>query len=111
MGASGEAKTEIMPGNTQIWLLLRLMSNQWLCSAAGIYGINFSPIMEAAQHQGMNIDRFFLEKVNAFENAALQVINGKDEGCNEKKKKQCEAEFGLDNMDWICKNCEEMKSV
>jgi hypothetical protein len=110
MDGSGEAETEILDGNAEIWLLLRLMGNQWLCSPSGIYGINFLPIMEAAHHLRINIDRFFLEKVKTFEDAALKMVQGRDESCNGQKKKACEAQFGLEYMDWACKNCKERET-
>lgn len=85
------------------------MSSQWLTGPGGVYGINFMPILEAARELGITIDRRFLEKVKAFEAAAVSAVTGKKEGCTPEKKAKCLAEFGPVHLDWICKTCEEMQ--
>lgn len=85
------------------------MSNQWLTGPGGVYGINFVPVLEAARELGINIDRRFLEKLKAFEAAAVSAVTEKKPGCTPEKKAKCLAEFGSVHLDWICGHCEERR--
>jgi hypothetical protein len=46
--------------------------------------------------------------------AVIKVISAKrfdkqEDSCNAAKRRECEAMFGKDNMDWACKKCPENK--
>jgi hypothetical protein len=46
--------------------------------------------------------------------AVIDVIHKKrtktENGCNEKKRQECELMFGKEHMQWACKNCKEIKN-
>jgi hypothetical protein len=81
----------------------------------GIHALNFPFIRDAARDIGIETDLEFYEKLAAYEEAALEVLNKKTSktgvtSCNGENREQCLFEVNGDEkkLEWMCKNCKDM---
>jgi hypothetical protein len=74
------------------------------------YGLDLNVILTAAGARGIDIDDEFLEKVNIFEGAVLDILNGgEDEGtCTDADRERCIYEMGGEEfIEWKCAKCKK----
>lgn len=98
-----------MPGNRDVWEIIRIASNQWRAGLGGVYGLDFSAIILIAQALDVETDYNFFEKIRILEAEILRIIapdpSAGSGACNKEQKEKCKVEFG-EYLEWACKNCE-----
>jgi hypothetical protein len=99
-----------LPGNEEIWRLLTLTKGQWRLSQAGVFALDLTPILMAAERLGIPMTWTLLAKVQLYEETALSIFNPPqgEHSCSETQRSQCAIEFG-EYLEWTCKQCKEMK--
>ena len=65
---------EVLEENEQIFSLFNLASTQWRMGPAGITGLNYGVLTEMAKAMNIKVNRFFFEKIKAFETVVLTEI-------------------------------------
>jgi len=96
----------VLPGNEDIWELLRMATRQWRFDFSGPVGLDYGVIFEMARSLGIEIGRDFLEKLHAYEAEILRIRTDKEQpdGCNAKKEAACRIQFG-EMFEATCRKC------
>lgn len=96
-----------MPGNRDVWEIMRIASNQWRMGFGGVYGLDITAIISIAQALGVETDYSFFEKIHIIESKILEIIapaKGGEKECDNEQKEKCRIEFG-EFLEWSCNNC------